>query len=571
MTKTDIFSDCAVRWPRRLRDRVYAPALVYLVLQGIVPGAYAADTANDYVHTVVTGDTVIGLSARLLKAPSDWPLIVRHNNMRNPHYLVPGAALRVPLDLLNTTSADVSVTHVQGDVKAAPKAAGALSVLALGATLAEGARVVTGKDGYATLKLQNGSLARVQSETEVYVERQRSYKDVNIFESVIKVVSGRVESLVQNFRSDVGGQSRYEVRTPLANLAVRGTEFRVTMDTQTNTTRSEVLEGVVAMAADGGAGSSKRLEAGFGGVVGAGQTTISDPVALLAAPDVTQLAKLQERTILRFPLPAVSGASSYRGQVARDEQFNLVVAELVSAAPELRVTDIADGGYFFRVRAVDGRGLEGRNATHVFTLKARPEPPLVSVPPAKGKVRASDVEFKWSENTEAAIYHLQVAKDAKFTALVHDDKAVKGTQSTVGKLAVGDYFWRVASLRKDGDHGPFGDASGFTLLAPPAAPEPPKISDSGINFRWAGEPGQTFEFQVANNPKFEKPILVQTLATPEINLPLPQEGNYYMRFRAIDADGFVGPYIPVQRFVVPLPPWPGPHPVPSLPLYDRMP
>ena len=258
--------------------------------------------------------------------------------------------------------------------------------------------------------------------------------------------------------------------------------------------------------------------------------------------------------------------------MARDDAFNLVVAEIVSASPEIRVADIADGNYFFRARAVDGRGLEGRDATaHAFTLKARPEPPLVSVPPAKGKVRATEVVFKWGENTEAATYHLQVARDAAFRTLAHDDKAVKGVQSVVGKLGVGDYFWRVASLRKDGDHGPFGDASGFSLLAPPAVPEPPKISDTGINFRWAGEPGQRFEFQLAGNAKFDKPIAAYTLISPEIDLPIPREGTYYMRFRAIDADGFVGPYIPAQRFVVPLPPWPGPYPVPSLRLYDSTP
>ena len=88
--------------------------------------------------------------------------------------------------------------------------------------------------------------------------------------------------------------------------------------------------------------------------------------------------------------------------LARDAAFNTVVAEIVAATPELRATNIADGSYFMRVRAVDARGLEGIEATHAFTLKARPEPPLVSVPPRKGKVRASMVEFKWSENSEAS-------------------------------------------------------------------------------------------------------------------------------------------------------------------------
>ncbi len=542
--------------------------LVSLALVLIAPAVSAADLAKDYVYKVVKGDTVIGLSSRLLKVPTDWPAIARHNRMRNANHIMPGEELRVPLALLNSALTSVTVTHVQGDVKAVAGGNAVPSVLALGTSLAEGAQVVTGKDGYATLKLQDGSTVRVQSGTEMQVERQRSYNDVGIFESVIKVVSGRVESLVQKFRPESGKQIRYDIKTPQANLSVRGTEFRVTADPQTNTTRSEVLEGAVTMATGNTGANAKRVDAGFGSLIGIGQATVSDPVALLAAPDVTQLAKLQERTILRFPLAAINGARGYRAQVARDDGFNLIVAEIVSTSPELWLTDVADGNYFLRARAVDGRGLEGRNATHAFALKARPEPPLVSLPPAKGKVRASKVEFKWADNTEAAVYHLQVAKDAAFASLVHDDRAVKGAGTVVDKLVVGDYFWRVASLRKDGDRGPFGDASGFSLLPLPAVPEPPKIGASGINFRWAGEPGQTFEFQMASNPQFDKPLVASTLTIPEIDLPLPREGTYYMRFRAIDADGFVGPFIPAQKFVVPLPPWPSPYPVPSLRLYE---
>lgn len=532
-----------------------------------INAAAAAGHDQDYVYTIAKGDTLIGLSARLLNSPRDWPAVARHNRLPNPNYLLPGAELRVPLPLLKTTLVVATVTHVQGDVKSAANANTASSLLALGATLGEGARVTTGKDGYVTLRLQDGSSVRVQTDTQVQVERQRSYPDVGILESVINVISGRLTSLVQRLRSEENKQTRHTVKTPLANLAVRGTEFRVTMDTQTRETRGEVLAGSVAVAADGAAaGSGKRVEAGYGSVVDANKA-VSEPIVLMPAPDVSQLSKLQERTLLRFALPAVVGARSYRGLLASDEAFRVVVAEIVSATPELRVTNIADGSYFLRVRAVDRSGLEGRDATHAFTLKARPEPPALSVPLANGKVRAREVEFKWAENTEAASYHLQVAREASFKTLVFEDKAIKGVNAAVGGLALGEYFWRIASLRKDGDRGPFGDAAGFTLLAPPALPEPPKIGDAYITFRWAGEPGQTFQFELADNSKFDKLLLAQTLGSPEIDLPLPRPGEYFMRFRAIDPDGFTGPYIPPQRFVVPLPPWPGPYSVPWMPLY----
>ena len=511
--------------------------------------ASAVGATDDYVYRIVQGDTLIGLSARLLNFPNDWPKVARHNRLPNPNYILPDAELRVPLNLLKATQAGATVTHVQGDVKTAANGATTSSVLALGATLGEGAKVVTGKDGYATLQLPDGSTVRVQSATEVQVERIRTYPEAGLLESAMRLVAGRVESLVQKFRPADKKQTRHGVKTPLANLAVRGTEFRVTMDAQSRETRGEVLDGVVAVAAEGAPGE-KLVHAGFGNVVDAGKS-VSDPVALLAAPDVTRLAKLQERTIVRFPLPALEGASGYRAQVARDEAFNLVIAEIASLSPELRVTSIDDGGYFLRVRGVDARGLEGRDATHVFTLKARPEPPLITLPAPKGKVRATEVEFKWAENTQAATYHLQIAKDAMFKSLAFESKAVTGGQSEPIKLAVGEYYWRVASVRKDGDRGPYGDVASFALLPPPVQPEPPVFSDTGMRFRWVGEPGQTFEVQLASDIKFTNPILhTRMLDKPEFEMPRPGPGTYFIRIRATDADGFVGPYSTAQTFAV---------------------
>lgn len=508
----------------------------------------AAGDESDYVYKIVKGDTLIGLSARLLNSPKDWPAVARHNRLPNPHYLVPGADLRVPLALLKSTLVLATVTQVQGEVVAAANAGAAPSVLALGATLAEGARVTTGKDGYVTLKLQDGSAVRVQTNTQVQVERQRSYPDVGILESVINLISGRLTSLVQKFRPEENKQSRQSVKTPLANLAVRGTEFRVTMDAQSRETRGEVLEGVVAVGAGGGEGA-RRVEAGFGSVVDANKS-VSEPVALLAAPSVSQLPKLLERTLLRFTLPMLAGARAYRGILATDEAFTNVIAEITSAVPELRVTDIADGSYYLRVRVTDARGLEGLDAVHAFTLKARPEPPLASAPAPKGKVRASGVEFRWSENSEASSYHLQVARDAAFKAVVHENKSVKGPGSAVEQLLPGEYFWRVASLRANGDRGPFGDVSSFALFPPPATPEPPDIGAGNIRLRWAGEMGQKFLIELANDIKFVKLILSRVLDVPEYEGPRPGPGTYFVRIRATDPDGFVGPYSTPQTFTI---------------------
>jgi len=42
--------------------------------------------------------------------------------------------------------------------------------------------------------------------------------------------------------------------------------------------------------------------------------------------------------------------------------------------------------------------------------------------------------------------HLQIANDASFYDLVIDEPALTATQLTADKLALGNYFWRVATI-----------------------------------------------------------------------------------------------------------------------------
>lgn len=88
------------------------------------------------------------------------------------------------------------------------------------------------------------------------------------------------------------------------------------------------------------------------------------------------------------------------------------------------------------------------------------------------------------------------------------------------------------------------------MKPPPATPAPPLIGDASVQFAWAGEPGQSFEFQLARDAKFEQMVLERSLQQPTIDLPRPPGGTYFVRYRARDADGFVGPFTTPQRFEI---------------------
>lgn len=519
-------------------------------LCGVQHSMAAGDGPSYYRHTARPGDTLIGLGQALLVRPSDWPQLARLNHIDNPRRIPIGAEIRIPVALMKSTPSPGAVLAVVGPASVRPAPRDPARPLQVGEPIPPGAEIETGAGGYVTVQLADGSVLKVQSGTTAGLEHSNRYESAGFFASRLRLLKGRLEALVAHL---TGGEPRFEVKTPQALLGVRGTEFRIAVDEARNVTRSEVLDGAVAVGASAGQRQqAQRVAAGYGTQVDARQGTIP-PVPLSPAPDLSAVPALHERILVRINVPPVPGSTRYRAQVAQDAAFQQVQSEVVSPTPEFRFADLPDGHYHLRVRVADARGLEGADATRQFHLKARPEPPIVSLPRPGGKVRGTSAPLAWAGQPEAARYHLQVTDsgDHGFQhALVNQD-TIATTQVDL-PLPVGDYLWRVASIRPDGDHGPFGDPQSFVLKPPPPPPAPPKVDDKSLSFNWVAEPGQTFEFQTAADEAFAHVLVAKVLTEPAIQIDRPEQGGrLFIRYRAIDPDGFVGPYTAPQVVLLP--------------------
>jgi hypothetical protein len=172
-------------------------------------------------------------------------------------------------------------------------------------------------------------------------------------------------------------------------------------------------------------------------------------VALLPPPSVSGQPALQERTIVRFTLPPLAGAQSYRFQVGPDADMRTVLAESASAKPEAKFANLPDGQYILRARGIDAQGLEGRDADFAFRLKARPEPPFATAPVGGTKLRAESTDLAWAHSPDAARYRIQLTSDDKFTHPVVDIDRIEGTSVLPARsLPPGDYFWRAQRSRR---------------------------------------------------------------------------------------------------------------------------
>ena len=525
-------------------------AFLPVLLLTLACTANSAGAADDIVYLARDGDTLIGIARTWMSAGRSWQAhqdLGRHNRLSDRDRIRAGREIRIPADWLRREAVAGTVKRVQGKVSSGG------SALFAGAPLLQGAGVLTGGDGYVTLVLADGSELVIGPDTDLRVDSHRRYEKTGVFESALRLLKGAVDAVVAPVR---GPGARFEINSEQAIAAVRGTELRLRVDPAVKTTRNEVLKGSVAVSGRSGAGAVL-VEAGYGTVVDASQRPLA-PVRLLPAPDLSTIQKLYERVLVRIRLGELAGASKYRAVLSRDPAFNPILREDVLAAPELRYADLPDGEYFVRVRGIDQSGLEGLEAVSRFALKARPEPPFLSAPANRGKLRALSAEFSWASAPDAASYRFQLAQDVRFATPVID-RSITGAErfSPEGTLPAGVYFWRVASVRADSDQGPWSDAQQFNLYPPPPDPEPPAMDRGKLRFSWATEPGQVFLFQLARDRAFANVIQAQELKEPGLELEALEPGRYYMRYRATDPDGFVGPFTSPQSFTVPEPdrPW----------------
>lgn len=522
--------------------------IAVVMLSFLAIGEAAAE--SNWTYNVRSGDTLIDIANLYLERSAGWEKLQQLNKVPDPKHLQPNSKLRIPVAWLKREAAVAEVVRIQGEVQKISEAGQEIAKIEAGQQLRVGDTLKTATGSMLTLRFVDGSRVLVAENSKVTLSTLLVYGKTGMADTKLKLHEGSVETQVAPQK---GAAAKYEVKAPTLNLGVRGTDFRVRVDGVSGTTRSEVLEGRVAAA---GERRQVMVNAGFGTLAEAGQAP-HPPKPLLHAPDLGAAPLLLERVPLRFQWQAVPGAQSYRAQVFADHSFDRMILDGVFSANAAKWVDLPDGKYVFRVRSIDSDGLEGLNADKDFTLKARPEPPFIKGPFDGSKVYGEKAIFSWADSSIAQAYHVQVSSTPDFSKPLSDESNFSAIEHTLA-LSPGQYYWRIASLMADGDQGPFSDVQAFTQRKIPASPavEAPKIDDKSLSFRWkAGTDGEKYQFQFASDSEFKNLLLDSVTAESQISVPRPGAGEYFMRVKTIDADGFAGPFGQAQRIEIPASPW----------------
>lgn len=403
-----------------------ATAILGLALGLCGTAGVAAQSDDAPVRYVVRkGDTLIGLGNRYFLTPQSYKIVQRQNRIANPYAIPVGKILSIPRSVLKYRPASAEIIAVRGQVTQDKGAA------TTGQKLQEGTAITTGPSSFATMALDDGSRISLPSNSAIRIRRLRTYLLGNILDYDFDVARGGIRSSVVKQKSP---DDSYRVRTPKAVSAVRGTDFQSRYDADSQNDFAEVVEG--GLSVDTGGEGARALPAGNGLAVKADGGVLTE--ALLPAPELLAPGKLQSDKIVRFTA-ALSDPVRYT--IATDSGFIEQVADSIAPDGKAEFTDLPNGNYFIRARAISAAGLQGIPAT--FTFKRR----LNSVSGSAGRENDAFV-FRWrAEGDGPQKFHFQLFRNAVTNAAMVDEAGLESMMITLSDLPPGDYFWRVGSTQ----------------------------------------------------------------------------------------------------------------------------
>jgi hypothetical protein len=343
-------------------NRLFAALLLVLAIASAGP---AAAEEEYWEYTFRPGDSIWKIAEKYTTTVDNWLEIRELNKIHEgpDRKIPPGTRIIIPVSMLKIQPVPAVVVAVKGPATIV-RADGERIEARVGTKLYSGDQVVTAEMQSVRIRFADQSELQMLPSSNVILDKLSHHKHTGMVDTRIRLNKGRVNTWVEKLKSD----SHYEIRTPAATTAVRGTAYRLSAE-DAQISRAEVTTGTVQVAAGG---TEKNVNEGYG-IVAEKDKPLPEPVKLLAAPEISDNLS-DDKSILQVNWKPLDGASVYRYQLATDRNFNQVVVDSATKDTQLELTDLVANRYYLRVRGVDQYKLEGLDAIREYTIvKAPPE------------------------------------------------------------------------------------------------------------------------------------------------------------------------------------------------------
>jgi hypothetical protein len=482
----------------------------------------------EWTYTIEADQTVQGIANRFLASGISSSRILQHNNLVNSSQLKSGDTVKIPLSWLQQQPDPARASSVSGQVMIFSGRDSSKRPLTSGTLIRVGDEVIS-HSGSTTIELADGSTMRLSPNSRLAFNRLTRYGKSGMADTRLRLNDGELETRVEPFVED---GSRFEIETPSAVAAVRGTMF--TLKTDATGTDLRVTEGRVAF---GPTGKTRVIPRGYSARVSSGRSDDINIRRLPPAPTInpmpTQLTQLPE-TLSWEP----NGASRYRVNVFEADTGRwLQSANLEDINYNLDLLD--NGNYQVQLAALDSRGIAGMPGTVDFKVDLQARAAELTMPASGEAVNDDMPEFRWQLRGQNEVAHIEIADDQSFSNVIATSEWAPDQRALPSRpLSPGKYYWRVVT---EAGGNSVATSEVRTLIINGTLPPVRIISvnyvDKQVRVFWGKvDTASGYRLQLSEEPGFRNIIKEAELADTTAALRLIPGRRYFLRLKAL-SDG----------------------------------
>jgi len=431
--------------------------------------SFSVAAQQDWLYSVRPGDNIWNLCLKYTHKKDCWLTLGDYNAVEYPRQLPPGLIIRFPISWLREVPTPVTLLYFNGVVRYKTGSDSEWLPAQVGTQLPIGTEVTTAADSIVGLEFGDGSQMQVEPNSSVVLDALSLPGENGFVDSRVRLQSGAVKTRVPERQP----KSRFQITTPAAIAAVRGTEFRVSAydgDSGKSAMTGEVFNGVVAVAA-GAKQSGKDVPAGYGIKAQQG-AALADPKPLPPAPQWLANNPLQEPpiTVSWQPLTHVDG---YRVEISRVDASGKAT-ELLAVMPvsEPQFVDAEksfnQGCVQLAVRGIDREGLLGLASETQVCVRDKLATPEVGKRALNFNSQSNSVMLAWQPVIGASNYRVEISDGADFSKLIASYEAAQAEFSLpLDAVTQNGFYYRVQALAPDVVSSDYSPARAVTLQDEP--------------------------------------------------------------------------------------------------------
>jgi len=483
------------------------------------------ETAPEWVYTLRPGDTLASISATLLQKSANGQRLLAHNGLAANTRLESGDTLRIPVFWLKRQPEPARVTSVSGNVQHISGSDGRKTPLTGQSLVRVGDEVLSGA-GSATLELADGSELRIAPNTRLMFNRLTQYGKAGMVDTRLRLQKGEVHTRVKPL---IEGGSRFEIETPSAVAAVRGTVF--SMQTNASGSSIQVKHGAVDF---GRPGQTRRVPAGYGASVEITGTRGMSIRQLPPAPAINAIGPVLDR--LPAELSWQPGPTPmHRVDIFEKESGDWVQSREVTGN-RFTIGQLDNGEYEIQLAALDHKGIAGMPATASVEVDLQAIEPVLQVPAPGESVNDDMPEFRWQLNGTNELARVEIAEDDSFQRLITTSEWAPESKALPSRpLSPGRYFWRVVT-EAGGNSVATSEPRELIVngTLPPVRIINVNYLDSQVRVFWEkADTAKEYRLQLSEEPAFRNIIKEADVADTTAALRLIPGRRYFVRVKAL--------------------------------------